>query len=91
LRANHSGKIVVTVSDSAPAVESRIMPHALFAGARVTFDGRAVGIAKVISKTTNSSGVATFKKLYPTRAGVAHLKVSATDYPSISRRIKVRP
>jgi hypothetical protein len=91
LRANHSGKIVVSVSDSAPAVESRIMPQALFPGARVTFDGRAVGIAKVISKTTNSNGLATFKKLYPTHAGVAHLTVSALDYPSVSRRIKVRP
>lgn len=96
LRANHSGPLRVTVSDAAGAlqaqlVSSRPITNRSMSGAKVTLDGRAVGIPRVQTKKTNAQGVATFRSLKPTRAGTAKLKISKGGFPSMTVRVTVRP
>ena len=79
------------MSDARGAVDLPQQPDTLLAGVSVVIDGRATGIAKVRRAKTDARGAAVFKSLRPTRAGIVIIRASLAAYPSVAKRVKVRP
>ena len=94
LRAHHTGSMQVTVS-SGPLIP-RVNAHdanasARVTGARVTVDGRKVGMKQVLHGKTNQRGIATFKNLHPLKAGTVKVSATKAGFVSATIKVSVRP
>jgi len=79
-RAGRSTTIKVSVGSSAASKVG---------GVKVSLDGRKVGIKKVLHKTTNGKGVASFKNVKPRKRGTIIIHATKSGFKSALSKVRV--